>query len=238
MIKKEYTHPKQILFNVQNQVSVGVIVSATGVAPNADGKKIVKAGTPVGGTTKSALLNRSEPVTDKAVAAIKSTLKTGSTTSEILWTAKVAGAAGDEIKIVLVDPAEETATTTVSVTGKVITVTLKDPTGLEVTATAKEVVAAVKAKAEAAALVDVAVTGTGEGVVAEKAETALADGADATMVDGVEGVLLHDVDVTLGDANGTMLIWGFVNLKRLDPEVEISAAAVAALANKIIFLND
>lgn len=28
------------------------------------------------------------------------------------------------------------------------------------------------------------------------------------------GVLLHDVDVTDGDANGTLLIWGFVNLNR------------------------
>lgn len=30
------------------------------------------------------------------------------------------------------------------------------------------------------------------------------------------GVLLHDVDVTAGDANGTLLIFGFVNKNRID----------------------
>lgn len=30
------------------------------------------------------------------------------------------------------------------------------------------------------------------------------------------GVLLHDVDVTAGDANGTLLIFGFVNTGRID----------------------
>lgn len=30
------------------------------------------------------------------------------------------------------------------------------------------------------------------------------------------GVLLHDVDVTTGDANGTLLLFGFVNTNRVD----------------------
>lgn len=37
-------------------------------------------------------------------------------------------------------------------------------------------------------------------------------------------VLLHDVDVTSGNANGTALIFGFVNLNRVESDV---AAAVA-----------
>ena len=32
----------------------------------------------------------------------------------------------------------------------------------------------------------------------------------------VVGVLLHDVEVTSGKANGTLLIFGFVNINRLD----------------------
>lgn len=32
----------------------------------------------------------------------------------------------------------------------------------------------------------------------------------------VIGVLLHDVDVTTGDNNGTLLLFGFVNTNRLD----------------------
>lgn len=37
-----------------------------------------------------------------------------------------------------------------------------------------------------------------------------ADGSDAV------GILLHDVDVTLGENNGTLLIHGFVNTNRID----------------------
>lgn len=34
------------------------------------------------------------------------------------------------------------------------------------------------------------------------------------------GVLLHDVDVTEGNNNGTMLVFGFVNTNRLDDDVK------------------
>ena len=39
-------------------------------------------------------------------------------------------------------------------------------------------------------------------------------------VANVQGVLLHDVDVTNGNANGTLLIHGFVNTNRLTPETK------------------
>lgn len=41
-----------------------------------------------------------------------------------------------------------------------------------------------------------------------------------TAAAGVTGVLLHDVDVTLGENNGTLLIFGFVNLDRIDSETQ------------------
>ena len=37
---------------------------------------------------------------------------------------------------------------------------------------------------------------------------------------GVTGYLLHDVDVTNGNANGTLLIFGFINWQRLDEDVQ------------------
>lgn len=40
-------------------------------------------------------------------------------------------------------------------------------------------------------------------------------------------VLLHDVDVTTGNANGTALIFGFVNLNRV--EADVAAAVTTAL---------
>lgn len=46
-----------------------------------------------------------------------------------------------------------------------------------------------------------------------KAKDATAAGNDGK---AATGVLLHDVDVTNGDNNGTLLIWGFVDLNKLD----------------------
>lgn len=42
--------PNQILFNVEHQLSVGIMCGNTGVTANTEGKKILKAGTPMTGT--------------------------------------------------------------------------------------------------------------------------------------------------------------------------------------------
>lgn len=54
------------------------------------------------------------------------------------------------------------------------------------------------------------------------------------------GVLLHDVDVTDSDGNGTLLIWGFVNLNRVDdtPKALLTKEVQTALAGKVYFLSD
>ena len=64
-----------------------------------------------------------------------------------------------------------------------------------------------------------------------KNPVAKADGTTA-----MNAVLLHDVDVTSGAANGTALIFGFVNVNRVDSDVAtaITAAAGAAGASKQI----
>lgn len=45
------------------------------------------------------------------------------------------------------------------------------------------------------------------------------------------GILLHDVDVTVGDNNGTILLFGFVNTNRIDDKTKakITAEVKAAL---------
>lgn len=55
-----------------------------------------------------------------------------------------------------------------------------------------------------------------------------------------QGILLHDVDVSKGDNNATLLINGFVNLDRID---ETTAALITqdvktALKGNITFLKD
>ena len=62
--------------------------------------------------------------------------------------------------------------------------------------------------------------------------------AKATGANAV-GILLHDVDVTDGDANGTLLIWGFVDLKKLDTTTAalITAEVKTALKGGVTFLQ-
>lgn len=52
----------------------------------------------------------------------------------------------------------------------------------------------------------------------------------------LNAVLLHDVDVTAGNANGTALIFGFVNVNRVDSDVAaaITTAVGATGASKQI----
>lgn len=60
---------------------------------------------------------------------------------------------------------------------------------------------------------------------------AKADGATP-----LNAVLLHDVDVTEGPANGTALVFGFVNVNRVDADVAtaITTAVAAEGASKMI----
>ena len=122
IIKETAVAPSQILFNVQNQMSVGVIVDRAVGTAGKDGRKIVKAGTPLSG--------------------------------------------------------DLTARSTAFVAAK----------------------------------------GTSNPAV---------------------GVLLHDVDVTDGNANGTLLIWGFVNLNRMDSTTadSITTDRKAELAGRVWFLK-
>ena len=62
-----------------------------------------------------------------------------------------------------------------------------------------------------------------------------ADGATA-----LNAVLLHDVDVTDGNANGTALIFGFVNVNRVDSDVAAAittAVAADGASQKITFMK-
>lgn len=56
----------------------------------------------------------------------------------------------------------------------------------------------------------------------------------------LNAVLLHDVDVTDGNANGTALIFGFVNVNRVDSDVAAAittAVGAAARSTLITFMK-
>ena len=58
------------------------------------------------------------------------------------------------------------------------------------------------------------------------AKAPVADGSNAVPMNAV---LLHDVDVTDGNANGTALIFGFVNLNRVDSAVATKIATAKSI---------
>lgn len=55
--------------------------------------------------------------------------------------------------------------------------------------------------------------------------------------DTANAVLLHDVDVTAGNANGTALLFGFVNINRLDSDVQTKVTAGVNTIGAITFFK-
>ena len=62
---------------------------------------------------------------------------------------------------------------------------------------------------------------------------------DSGTASNANAVLLHSVDVEKRDANGTALIFGFVNIDRLDTSVKalVTTEAKKALNGKVTFLK-
>lgn len=63
--------------------------------------------------------------------------------------------------------------------------------------------------------------------------TAATAGSPTEASDAV-GVLLHDVDVTTGDANGTLLLFGFVNTNRIDATTKAKLTDIVKAAMPMI----
>ena len=57
--------------------------------------------------------------------------------------------------------------------------------------------------------------------------------------DNAVGILLHDVDVTEGNANGTIVLSGYVDLEKLDADAFalITAGVKETLSGKVTFLT-
>lgn len=73
--------------------------------------------------------------------------------------------------------------------------------------------------------------------VAKKPAAASGSGDGAVPMNAV---LLHDVDVTKGNANGTALIFGFVNVNRVDSDVATAittAKAIDGSTTQVTFLK-
>jgi hypothetical protein len=128
------------------------------------------------------------------VAATLSTALTG-TNNDITLTAVTAGTTGNDITLALVDPSGNNAALGVVVTGTDIVVNLATNGGGTITSTAAQVIAAIAADEDAAALVTAANKSgnDGTGVVTALTETALTGGTDPDIVQSiVDSVNLAD----------------------------------------------
>lgn len=72
-----------------------------------------------------------------------------------------------------------------------------------------------------------------------KKATSTTSGESAATTSNAVGILLHDVDVTAGNENGTIVLFGFVDLDKLDAETFklITADVKTALSGKVTFLT-
>ncbi len=240
-VETTYLNKTEILKFPDHYVALAVTVDDTGIVANTDGKKIVPAGTPVGGATGSVLADASQKVQKKntaPTAPVKAsvTLDCTNGNADIVITAVEAGTAGNGIKVQLKNPAGNNQALTVDLVDNAIVVSLATGVAGAITSTAAEVIAAINASLEARVLVVAAnATGSdGTGVVNAIAATALIDGsAGSAGVTEAEGLLLSDVDVTYGSAPGAMLIHGFVALGKLP---ETPDAGVIAALKQITFI--
>lgn len=64
-VETDYSNKKEMLKFADHFVAIGVMVDDTDITADEDGKKIVAAGTIVGGASQSALVNSTEPVAKK-----------------------------------------------------------------------------------------------------------------------------------------------------------------------------
>ena len=124
-----YDHPVTILKH-NEFVATPVLVDKTGVVVNDDGKYIVKAGTIVGGNTKPAIENPTEPVVEKndpAVAASAELVidETEDAEVSILVTAVEPGASGNDLKVQLKNPAAANSPLSVEIDEETIIVNLE-----------------------------------------------------------------------------------------------------------------
>jgi hypothetical protein len=229
--KTSYTQQKDILFAESPRMVVSTIIANTGLSADANGKKLHAAGTPVTGS----LVARTTPfvkaaVVDTAIEGVYDlTIGTAFTT-------------GEKITI---EGAEYAFGTEESVPNKVF---IGADAAAQVTSLLKMVVcnyfnvAAVSGATSKIRFTQKVAEHNESPAVSKSASTGAYTLAQVTeAIEGYTrsnaiGLLLHDVDVTGGDVNTQVLVFGFVNAGKLDYTPD--AYLKEALDGKITFITE
>ena len=227
--------PVQILFDVEHQMSVPVMVDKTTASyVTENGRKIVKAGTPLTGD----LMNRASAFSLGITAGTKGVFTLQITT---------AFANDESITIAGTTYTKKAAESVADKQFSGTTAAEQVTSLLKMVTTTNYAVAAVSGATDKLGFTQKTPNASDtSGPTVSKTSSTGAIGSVTKVTDPVNdscnavGVLLHDVDITEDHANGTLLIWGFVNVDRLHdtPKALISAAVASALAGKVYFLKD
>ena len=225
--------PVQILFNVQNQMAVSIKVDDDNYVTE-NGRKIVKAGTPLTGD----LTNRASAFSKGVADGTKG-----------FFTLQITTAFAADEKLTI-DGTDYTCAATEDVAGKKFAganAAAQVTSRLKMVTTDDYDVAAVSGATDKIGFTQKTPDASDtSGPTVSKTSSTGAIGSVTKVTDPVNassnavGILLHDVDVTEGDANGSLLIWGFVNIDRIDSTTQamITSALKTALAGRIWFLKD
>lgn len=213
----QYGNHTNILAFPDHYVAVPVMVDSSNatIVADSDGKKILSAGSIIGG----GFLSDTDALAEPANTPGRVTLSSTGDNNDIVITNLTAKA----LKIALVDPSGNSQTLKLDVQTDTLRVLLATSAAGAITSTAAEVIALINANPLSRELVLASLSGTdtGEGVVVAVAAASVP--APAVVP---EGILLQDVDVTHGDAPGAAVIHGFVSLTAL-ASLGITPSAVA-----------
>lgn len=234
---------KTLLLYREGYIGKPVTVSQatiSGLTANAAGKYIIPQGTFVTGVNSSLLEN---PQQMAVAATIVETKASATVNSAFTITAKKSGVLAYVISIVKgtvgvpIEPDDTTIKASVEytpATSKFVVTVQVDESG-NIDATYADVVAAINNDIIAndfivAALVNSTYATTTAAVTS--ADVTTASGAVETLTGNVDGLLMNSVDVTQGEAVGTMIIAGYVNMDNLATE---PSAAVKNALTHIVF---
>jgi len=222
VVKNSYGAPqKQILVADETAVTFGAQVGNTGIDADANGKKILKAGTPLYGN-----------LLDRDTAFVKATTTDG---TKAVWSVQITTAfVADEV--LTIEGVNYTCAAAEDVEGKKFA---GANAAAQVTSLKKMVAAddyTVGGSSDTLTLTQKIVDTEDEGpTVSKTASTgAFTKTKTTSAVDGstnANAVILHDVDVTAGDENGTIISTGHIDLLKLDDDVKelIPSSVIAAL---------
>lgn len=225
---------KELLLVGEGYIARPVTVNkntVAGLTADEAGRFIVPQGTYLYGASGESLLNNPQQYAVEVVPTVTKSTGTVNTVLEI--TAKREGAVADVITLTVGTDSTFSVTVGGSGLAKTIDVTLPVDSLGNVTATYDDVVNKINGDMEANTYVNASIATGEDGTTTAAAGTAtLAGGGDETVTSDIDGILYHSVDVTLGEAPGTMMTHGVIDIDKMPSD---PGAAVKAKLSNITF---